>query len=224
MRQGEKLVVFDVETGGLTPGVHPMIQFAAVAVDHEWRELEEVEVKLHFDLASADRDALLKNRYDAEVWRQTAVDPWAARAKIADFMRRHATLPKVSARGRAYTIARLCAHNATFDCDHLLALYKGSGEFLPAACYEPVCTLALARWHTLSVPEPPKDHKLETLCAWLGIPLPPDEAHDALADVRATVQLARLLTAPGGAETAGRIAAGTRNRALLTEEAPCTTS
>jgi DNA polymerase III epsilon subunit-like protein len=36
---------------------------------------------------------------------------------------------------------------------------------------------------------PPADYKLGTLCQYFGVPLSADDAHDALADVRATVGL-----------------------------------
>jgi DNA polymerase III epsilon subunit-like protein len=64
--------------------------------------------------------------------------------------------------------------------------------FCPAACFEPLDTVSLARWASFVAPTQPKDHKLGSLCAWLGIEH--DDAHDAMGDVRATVQVARVLS------------------------------
>lgn len=192
----DRIVVFDVETGGLDPDRHPIIQFAGVAVDvtDRWKELEALELKIQFDANAADPKALEINRYDPEVWRRDGVLPAVALRRIAEFLRRHATLRKVSARnGAGYEVARLCGHNGKFDGDFLAATFKRAGVFLPGACYEVLDTLALARWVSMVSPPGPTDHKLGSLCAWMGIELL--DAHDALADVRATCELARRLLA-----------------------------
>lgn len=193
----DRLVIFDLETSGLDESRHEVIQFAAVAVDDGWRELEALEIKVHFDASSADRQALEINGYDQAVWEMSAVSPAVARGHIADFLRRHATLEKKSKRGNPYTVARLCGHNASnFDGRFLAAWFKRAEQFLPAACFEALDTLALARWASFVTPPGPKDHKLGSLCEWLGIEH--GGQHEALADVRATVEVARRLSASMG--------------------------
>ena len=188
----DRIVFFDLETGGLDPLRHPIIQFAAVAVDEEWREIESLEIKLRFDLSLAEPKALEGNSFDVATWAQQAIGQPAAMERVADFFRSHATLSKISQRGKSYSVARLAGHNVTqFDCPFLVAWFKRAEMFCPAACFEPLDTLGLARWASLRDPNPPRDHQLGTLCAWLGIEH--TEAHDALGDVRATVQVARAL-------------------------------
>lgn len=186
-----KTVVFDVETGGLDPERHAVIQFAAVVVDSNWQEVDSMEVKVRFDPTEADASALEKNRYNADVWEREAKPVAQALSLIDAFLRRHSDMQKVSRAGKPYRVARLCAHNAKFDGDFLAAWFKRAGLFCPAACFEALDTLALARWSSLRSPSAPRDHKLASLCEWLGVPL--EEAHDALADVRATVEVARRL-------------------------------
>lgn len=144
---GSRLVVFDLETSGLSEVEHDVIQFAAAAVDDAWNEVEAVELKVRFDLARSDAKALALNGYNAEVWEKEAIAPAMARGQIADFLRRHATLEKVSPRtGRPYLVARVCGHNAAaFDGRFLAAWFKRAEQFLPAACFEALDTLALAR-------------------------------------------------------------------------------
>jgi uncharacterized protein YprB with RNaseH-like and TPR domain len=43
-----RLTFFDLETGGLELH-HPIIQFAGIAVDRAWREIETLEMKIEFD-------------------------------------------------------------------------------------------------------------------------------------------------------------------------------
>lgn len=176
----ERIVFFDLETGGLDPLRHPIIQLAAVAVDAKWNE------------STAEPEALAVNSFDAKVWEREAVGQLEAMERTADLFRRHATMQKISAKGRPYSVARLAAHNAPFDCGFLVQWFKSAGMFCPAACFEPLDTLSLARWASLGAKDGPENHELESLCQWLGIEL--DGAHDALADVRATVQVARVLT------------------------------
>ena len=188
-----KVVVFDVETSGLDPAVHEVIQFAAVAVDAAWQPVGELELKIKFDPEKADPTALELNSYEEGAWKE-AISQAEAVARIGNFLKRHASWTKTSKAGKPYTVARLCAHNARFDCDFLAAMFKrAGGSFCPAAIYEPLDTLALARWVTLcAAGSPPYDHKLGTLLEHFGIALGGD-SHDALGDVKSTVNLAHFL-------------------------------
>jgi len=186
----DRIVFFDVETGGLDPQRHPIIQFAAIVIDGSWEEIESLELKIKFDPQAADADALRINGYSEEAWR-SAVSPAIAMGKICDLFRRHATLEKISAKGSMYTVARVAGHNARFDGEFLAAWFRRAGVFCPAACYEALDTLALARWVSLLSDTKLANHKLGTICAWLGVELA--QAHDAIEDVRATVRCARIL-------------------------------
>lgn len=190
-----RTVYFDLETGGLEPGRFPIIQFAALVVDENWKELEELEMKIWFRPADCDPGALLVNGYTEEAW-ANAERPTIAQDKIDALMRKYADVQKVSVKGKPWSCARVAAHNAPFDCDHLGAWFKKAGRFLPAAIYEPLDTLALARWYSSNHPNPPENHKLETLCRWLDVPLL--QAHDAMADIRATVAVAKTIMERAG--------------------------
>jgi DNA polymerase III epsilon subunit-like protein len=192
--QAEEIVVFHVQTSGLDPSRHSVIQFAGLAVEiPSWRELEAFEVKIQFDETKADPAALRVNHYDRELWKKEAVADAAALTRISQFLERHATLEKMSRAGEPYYVARFCGHNSRFDAEFLYKWFKRVDEFLPAAAYEALDTLALSHWSTyrLGRRESPADYKLATLCSWCGIP--PPTPGDALTDVRATAQLARSL-------------------------------
>lgn len=196
-RLDQRLVVFDLETGGLDQHRNPITQIAAVAVDaggREWSEIEAFEVKVRFVEANADPEALALNSYDPAVWQLQAVPEREAAERFSTFLRRHAGLAKVSKAGRPYTIARLCAYNGSrFDGEWLATWYKRMGLFCPAACFEILDPLPLARWMALGAADAPGDLKLASVCRWLGVPLV--DAHDALADVRATAAVSRALVA-----------------------------
>ncbi len=100
-----------------------------------------------------------------------------------------------SKNGKRYQVAQLVAHNAErFDSPFLQAWFDRLEVFLPAR-YMALCTKQRALWlfdedKTLT---PPANFQLATLCEYFGIKLPPENAHDALHDVRATVELYRAM-------------------------------
>lgn len=188
-----KLVFFDLETGGLDPFKHPIIQIAAIAVDEQtFDELDSFEVKIAFDKFAAEPEVLKRNSYDPEVWEKESIFDLHALIKLSQFLKLHATVPQTSKKtGREYKVARLAGHNADrFDGVFLKEFYHARNEFLPAA-FAVLCTVQLARWYFLRKRESPENCELGTLCKFFSIPL--DNAHDALADVRATVALAKTL-------------------------------
>lgn len=189
----QRLVFFDLETGGLEPKRHPIIQIAAVAIDYTGDVLEAFEAKIRFDSRKANTYSLRKNHYHPGVWAKDARDPKAVAHDFAEFLRRHATYSMLSSEGRSFQVAELVAHNAAFDGPFLNAWFDKHGMYLPAR-RQVLCTLQLALWHfRLSQQTPPVNFQLVTLCAHFGIAFHAASAHEALADVSATVQLFRAI-------------------------------
>ena len=192
----EVSVFVDLETCGLNPEMHPIIQIAAIAVDSSSLcELEQFELKVRFDESRVEPKALHKNRYSKEIWEREALEPHLAAQSFARFLRRHATFDMRSRDGRPYQVAQLVAHNGErFDGPFLHAWYEQLGLFCPAR-YMVLCTKQRALWlfdedKRLS---PPTDYKLGTLCEFFGVQLRAEDAHDAFHDVRATVELYRAM-------------------------------
>lgn len=189
----ERLVFVDLETGGLLPW-RPIIQIAAIAVSSSLRELEVFESKIMFQKRFVDPKALRKNSYSPERWKREARPAGEVAKAFAEFLRRHATI-EVAGSGRgSYRLAQLVAHNANFDGPFLLAWFDRMGQFFPGH-FRMLCTVQRAVWlfHEDKSLTPPTDFKLGTLCEYFGVPLRPEDAHDALADVRATVDLYRAM-------------------------------
>ena len=140
MEISEKLLFYDLETGGLDFTKHPIIQIAAIAVDSELCELETFEIKVRFDESTADPNSLSANHYSAEVWNKQAVDASIAAKRFATFLRRHATVDLLSREGKPYRVAQTVAHNGErFDAPFLQAWYQRLGLFCPAR-YMVLCT------------------------------------------------------------------------------------
>jgi len=191
----ERLVFFDLETAGVDPEEHPIIQIAAIAVDSSLCELESFEMKIHFDESEANSRSLSVNRYCKKVWKQEALAVAIAADRFSQFLRRHATVDMESKTGKPYRLAQMVAHNGErFDGPFLEAWYRKLGLFCPARKMV-LCTKQRALWlfdedKSLT---PPANYKLGTLCEFFGVKLKPEHAHDAFNDVRATVELYRAI-------------------------------
>ena len=127
------VVYFDLETAGVED-YRPDIQLAAVAVDGDWNEVGSIEMKVQFDIALADPEALRINHYDTAVWREQALPLPAVIARFGRFLDNFKTLQRISKRsGRPYRVAQLAGHNAaTFDAPRLKSMYTRAGVFLGA--------------------------------------------------------------------------------------------
>ena len=122
--------------------------------------------------------------------------------EFSDFLRSHDTVSRLASDGRPYSVAQLVAHNAAFDGAFLQARYKQLGMFLPAR-YQVLCSMQRAIWHFEENGGSPTNFKLATLCQYFDVLFQASNAHNALADVAATL----LLCPPLREEAASRLEA-----------------
>jgi DNA polymerase III epsilon subunit-like protein len=191
------VVFFDLETGGLLP-TSPIIQIAAASASSPdfSANLGNFQVKIKFDEAKADKEALEINHYDPAVWKEEAVPPLEALAQFSQFLRLHSSVEMASKRtGKPYSLAQVGGHNIVrFDLERIQAEYKARDIFCPISYIRVLDTLQGAFWFfqrhsSLPLPE---NFKLGTLATYFGLPKR-GELHEALSDVLTTVDLATRL-------------------------------
>lgn len=185
------IVFFDLETGGLELE-HPVIQIAAIAVQRGWREVETFQRKIQFAVHRCTTQALEVNSYDEETWAREAIPPLQAVTEFAAFLSKYKTVEFTSKRtGKPYKVARLAGYNSqTFDQPRILGLFKQCGQFFPA---DPrtLDVFQLALWALAFDGVTLADYKLGTVAKHLG--LATDGLHDAMADVRLTIEVAKRI-------------------------------
>lgn len=185
-----RITFVDLETGGLNSKKHPIVQIAAVTVNQEFSHFRTFERKIKFDIQQADPQSLAMNSYDEALWAAEAVDEREAANDFVAFLNRATDVSKVSRNGKAYQVAQLAAHNASFDRGFLAPWFKRLNIYLPAEWHW-IDTMQLALLNNTLRGTNPPSLKLVDLCEFYGIQL--DNAHDALGDVMATARLGRHL-------------------------------
>lgn len=185
------IIFADIETGGLTPGVHPIIQLAALK-EVKGEVVDEINIKIRpYKGCKISPKALEVNGITVEQLRN---DP--ERIGLKEAMAKFLTFCGLR---NAFTSkgdrVHFCGYNSVrFDFPHLECAADASGiDYFYAKFHFPgidVAVLAADRLrddrHLLP------DFKLMTVAKHLGIDVE-GQAHDALFDVRITRELYKIV-------------------------------
>jgi DNA polymerase-3 subunit epsilon len=182
-----KTLYFDVETTGIDSKLHGMIQLAC---------LVDIDGKLE-----AEKDWFIKpfrgdliNKEAAEVTgisrddMLTFPEPNIVYREIVELFSGY--IGKFDKTDKFYP----AGYNVRFDLEFLSRFFEKNGDkyfgsFCNWKAIDPLLWLYRLDWNgLLSLP----DYKLATVCEYFGIELG-DSAHDALADIKATRELMRML-------------------------------
>ena len=176
------LAFIDLETTGLDPARHEIIEIGVVRVHGGSLEtLAEAEVRVRPErIEAADPAALRLNGWSEDGWKD-AVPLAEALSRIAEPLEG----------------AVLAGHNVWFDRAFLDAAWRSTGVTQPEMDHHVLDTATLA-WPLLACGLIPSV-SLKDLCPALGVDR--DEAHRALADARCSLQVARRLLPDAGLAT-----------------------
>ena len=182
----KKILYIDVETTGVEPGRHGIIQLAALMdIGGEIADTFNLKFQPH-EGAEINPDALKITGTDPEELKTRTTSSDACR-EFLRFLGKH--IGKYDKEDKAYP----AGYNVAFDLAFLDAWLRHHGNKYGSGTYQnwkmldplPLCRIwdyqgTLALW----------DYKLQTVCNHFGIAL---DAHDALSDIMATRTLLRMI-------------------------------
>jgi len=179
----EQPIFYDLETSGLDPAVHQIIQIAAIHLPSG----DTFESKVKFDLERASKEALEINHYNADNWWQAITQEQAATA-FNQFCADHTSVVRKSKKsGKPYSSACLIGYNnAHFDQNFIDRLIDGQKLFAKYD-YRQLDVHALAKWQLPWL----DDYSLTAMRDYFDLPV--RNAHDALEDVKMTIDVAACL-------------------------------
>ena len=168
------LVFLDLETTGLDPSRHEILEIGAIRVDGEsFHETARLELRvLPERIEAADPDALAMNGYSPATWRD------ALPLKTA-----------LSSLSPLLDGCQLAGHNVCFDRSFLEAAWRRTGVTPPKMDHHILDTASLA-WPLLGAGIV-DSLSLSTVCRRFGIST--ERSHRALSDAERSLKLARVL-------------------------------
>lgn len=179
-----KFLWFDIESTGLYPIIHDVIQVAGkIIIGNEVKE--EFDLLCHpFSYNNINDKALQVNGRTLEEIK-TFPDPGTVYRKVKAYFDKY-----IDAYDRNDKFIA-CGQNVRFDMDFMSEFFKKNKDnyFFSYVQAAPLDTMTMAVMLEVKLGKKIfKNYKLETLCDVLGISL--DTAHNALHDIEATRQVA----------------------------------
>lgn len=180
----KKVFWVDVETTGLFPSKHAIVQFAYLI------EVNKKIVAKGVLFASPERKEISDKALEVTGFTRKEMLEWPSQNDL--YMRIKKILNKYVDPYDKEDKFFIGGYNVHFDVDFFRKLFKDHddnyfGSYFHFATIDPSRIAAFLEWIGAS-PAHSIDYKLKTLCDTWGAPL--EEAHDALADIEATRELA----------------------------------
>ena len=167
------LAFIDIETTGLNPALHEIVEVGCIITAPDLKIIDEFELKIKPEhLETADPTSLKVSHYDPSLWKSAKALPEAMRTlgeKVRDCI--------------------MVGHNVAFDSGFLEYAFGKTG-IGNSMHYHKLDTISIA-WAKLHK-EPDLEHfSLRELCLRFGIKN--EKSHTALSDARATFELYKKL-------------------------------
>lgn len=174
MIQQTILAFIDTETGGLTAGVHPVLEIATILTDFDLKEIARIELKVKPRAGDKiDPQAARINGYTPEGWKDAK--PFA---EYSTWLAKHVPYG---------TIAIPVGHNVGFDRDMIdLGYYKPTGKFCPLS-YHKIDTVGIAAALQVAGKIKPMNLKLASVAEAMGIKNA--AAHRAMGDCETSMKI-----------------------------------
>lgn len=185
-----KLLAFDLETGGLDPKRHAILQLGGIFCEENGTEIERFNWLVRpFEMDQVDDKALQVNRIDrSDFETEKFLSPQEIYRKFKGMLTKY--INPYNRRDKLHLVGYNCH---SFDCQFLREFFRKNGDkYYGSYFWTPPLDMMLIYSGILAKSrEHLPDFKLCTVATTIGIELDPDKLHDAIYDVEVTLELYR---------------------------------
>jgi DNA polymerase III alpha subunit (gram-positive type) len=179
----------DTETGGLDHKVHGLHQVAAIILDANDNEIDQVDLKFRPSKERFEQAALDKCGLDIQDVKNRPLSHNQAFELFTAFLEKHVNRYEKSDK------LQFVAYNSAFDEGFIRQWFEdNNNDFYGAYFWSPsICIQKASAFFLRDVRNQINRFKLCFVCEFAQIEFDEAEAHDALYDIRKTVELYRKL-------------------------------
>jgi len=185
-----KKCFIDTETTGLEPTKHRVHQIAAIITDDKGNELDSINLCFRPANGPIEFSALEKCRLTEDMLKGRGMSSEEGMKRFIEFLEKHVN--RFDKQDKLHFVA----YNSEFDEKFVRAWFESHGnEFFSSYFWHPsVCVQKVAAWMLQDHRAKIDRFKLYRVCQYLSIEFDESVAHDAMYDVRKTLDLYRTLS------------------------------
>lgn len=188
------IIVFDLETGGFSPQKHPLIEFAAIAINNNLEEVGRCEwvVLPYSDEKEYTPGAFKANGFTMGEIHKRGIDSSIVMKELVAFLESMKVAPRTGITMVPDSKPVMCGHNIdAFDLPFLTQFFKDHKYDLDKfiSTKATIDTMKEAQKFFGHSGYPFKNHQLGTCCKYIGHPLV--DAHRAMNDVEGNLKLVK---------------------------------
>jgi DNA polymerase III alpha subunit (gram-positive type) len=189
MTNDARYFLFDCETGGLDPRQYSLLTLFGVVLDSGLNVLDAIDLEIRpndGEPYKIDPESMALNKIDLTQHNKIAITEYWAKARLRDFFSRGTLFGK-----NKFIPAGHCVH---FDKGFVEKLI-GFDEWEKHFSNKVLDTASVARFLFLNgtYKEDPSNYRFEQFLEYLGVPVV--NAHNAKADVHATLEALKIMVA-----------------------------
>ena len=184
------LLAIDLETTGLDPQYHEIVEIGAVLLDNKFNELGTFE----YLVCPEYPERALSFNDDGTVRNNLALFNWGQLMRLGENIYHTVTHLENFVRGHVRETKEVClfGQNIKFDDGFLRAAYKQCEQDWPFDYHAIDLVSMWYQWYMFNTGKPPESLSLKKIGEYFEIDNPTE--HRALADIQFTIQLARKMS------------------------------
>jgi DNA polymerase-3 subunit epsilon len=185
MKEPKEILWIDCETGGTDSKIHALLQLSAI-IEIDGKEVDSIDLKMKPVKGKIIEEKALEVQGRTMQDIESFDDPIECYMKFSRFLAR-----RPPSKTNRYTMG---GYSAEFDCRFVEQWFRDIAmnpyaywKYMQFSPVDPLAILRALRHYSIIETE---NTKLETVCKYFGIEI---KAHDSMSDIRATMQLTKII-------------------------------